>query len=193
MRRSLLPGVLSLTLSVLACAQQRVPNNAQGFQRQYHAAFESYLRHNDHELQSKLDTFAIPLRWFADTFGQDRGPALAVEYASEFAEFKQRVAESFATGDKLKAKMQVDPATPLEIRTRPWTPAEETKSLPQMPPLRAPLPSVQKFDIRYVVAAPGRGDRLTSWIDSFIYVDGAFRFFGAGSRPFWIPTAKPEI
>lgn len=192
MRLSLLVSC-AIFLSTLSRAQQPVPNTPQGFQRQYHAAFESYLRSNDGELQSRLDTFAIPAHWFAGTFGRDRGPALAAQYATEFTEFKQRTTDSFAAGDKLKARMQVDPATPLEIRTRPWTPAEETKSLPKTPPLRAPLPLVQEFDVLYVLAAPGKGDRLTSWTDSYIYLDGAFRFFGSGSRPFWIPTAKPEI
>ena len=89
--------------------------------------------------------------------------------------------------------MQVDPATPLDIRARPWTTAEDTKSLPRVPPLRVPLPPVQKFDIHYVLAGPEQGARLTSWIDSFLYIDGTFRFFGPGTRPFWISQPKPEI
>jgi hypothetical protein len=52
---------------------------------------------------------------------------------------------------------------------------------------------VQKFDIHYVLAGPGQSARLTSWIDSFLYIDGAFRFFGSGTRPFWISQPKPEI
>ena len=186
-------SVLLTALPTLSRAQQTIPNSPQGFQQQYHATFESHLRHNDRELQSRLDTFAIPAHWFAVTFGPDRGTALAAQYAGEFSEFKRRTAESYAAGDTMKAKMQVDPATPLDIRTRPWIPAEDTKSLPRMPALRAPLPPVQKFDIHYVLAGPGQGARLTSWIDSFLYIDGAFRFFGAGTRPFWIPQAKPEI
>ena len=184
---------LSFVLPALSRAQQSIPNTPQGFQKQYHATFESYLHHKDRELQARLDTFAIPAHWFADTFGSDRGPALATQYAAEFSEFRRRTAESYAAGDTMKAKMQVDPATPLDIRTRPSTPAEGTKSLPNTPPLRVPLPPVQKFDIHYVLAAPGESARLTSWIDSFLYIDGAFRFLGSGIRPFWIPQAKPEI
>jgi hypothetical protein len=189
----LLALVLLTTLPRLSRAQQTILNTPEGFQQQYHATFESYLHHNERALQSRLDTFAIPAHWFADTFGPDRGPALAAQYASEFSEFKRRTAESYAAGDTMKAKMQVDPATPLDIRTRPWTPADDTKSLPRMPALRAPLPSVQKFDIHYVLAGPGQSARLTSWIDSFLYIDGAFRFFGSGTRPFWISQPKPEI
>lgn len=185
--------LLSAALPSRTPAQQTIPNTPQGFQQQYHAAFQSYLHHRDRELQSRLDTFAIPAQWFIDTFGPERGPALATQYAAEFTEFKRHTADSYAAGDSLKAKMQVDPATPLDIRTRRWTPAEDTKSLPRMPQLRASLPPVQKFDIRLVLAAPGQGARLTSWIDSFLYIDGAFRFFGTGNRPFWIPTSKPEI
>ena len=171
----------------LSPAQQSIPNTPQGFQQQYHAAFESYLHHNDGELQSRLDSFAIPAHWFNDTFGAERGPALAAQYATEFADFKRHTADSYAAGDGLKAKMQVDPATPLDIRTRPWSSAEDSKSLPRTPQLHTPLPPVQKFDIRYVLAAPGQGVRLTSWIDSFLYIVGAFRVFGSGYLPFGFP------
>lgn len=40
--------------------------------------------------------------------------------------------------------------------------------------------------------APGQGARLTSWIESFIYIDGAFRFFGQGSNPCWAPAPTPK-
>jgi hypothetical protein len=59
-----------------------------------------------------------------------------------------------------------------------------------MPALRAPLPPVQKFEMDYVLAAPGQSARLTSWIDSFVYIDGAFRFFGHRSRSFWTPLRQ---
>ncbi len=48
---------------------------------------------------------------------------------------------------------------------------------------------MEEFEIDYVLAAPGQGARLTSWIESFIYVDGAFRFFGRDRNPFWMTTA----
>lgn len=41
-----------------------------------------------------------------------------------------------------------------------------------------------------VLAAPGQSARVTSWIDSFVYIDGAFRFFGHGSRSFWHPSGS---
>jgi hypothetical protein len=32
----------------------------------------------------------------------------------------------------------------------------------------------------------------SSWVDSFIYVDGAFRFIGRGACPFWEPCSRKE-
>jgi hypothetical protein len=86
--------------------------------------------------------------------------------------------------------MQLDPSTPTDVRTRRWIPAESTSPLRGMPALRAPLPLVQKFETDYVLAALGQSARLTSWIDSFVYIDGAFRFFGHGSRSFWNPSGS---
>ena len=37
-----------------------------------------------------------------------------------------------------------------------------------------------------------RAHAQTSWIESFIYIDGAFRFFGQGSKPFWAPAPTPK-
>ena len=110
-------------------------------------------------------------------------------YADQFADFKRHTAESFAGVDALKARLQVDSGVPVDIRTRRWTPAEG-KPVPPIPALRLPLPVVQKFEIDYVLAAPGQGARLTSWLDSFIYVDGAFRFFGRGASPSWSLPAQ---
>jgi hypothetical protein len=165
-------------------AQDSIANTPQGFQQQYHAIFDAYREHRDKAAQERLDTFAIPTHWFADTFGPEHADELARQYAQEFAEFKRRTLANFGGIDAIKARMQIDPSVPTDIRTRRWTPAEDTAS--QRPPgLRAPLPPAQKFAVDYVLSAPGQGARLTSWIDSYVYIDGAFRFFSRLNKPFW--------
>jgi hypothetical protein len=82
----------------------------------------------------------------------------------------------------------VDAAIPTDIRTRRWTVAEDTMSTQRPPGLQAPLPQAQKFAID-VVATSGAYGRLTSSIEAFVYLDGAFRYFGRQGRPFWV--SKP--
>ena len=183
--------LLIATLSTVMCtvpfsvAQSPIPNSPQGFQQQYHAVFESFQAHNDSELQSRLDSFAIPTHWFKETFTPDRTSELAAQYAKEFAEFKKRTAANFAAIEPLKVRLNVDPAIPVDIRTRRWTVAEDTMSMQRPPGLRAPLPQAQKFAID-VVATSGQYGRLTSSIEAFIFFDGAFRYFGRQGRPFWV-------
>ena len=178
---------VGLFLATCATAQSPVPNTPQGFQQQYRPAFEAYERHDNTGLEKLHDTFTSPAPWFSQTFGPDRGRGLARRYASEFLDFKLRTASHFAGIDSLKARLQLDPSTPTDVRTRPWTAAESTSTWQGMPALHAPLPPVEKFEMDYVLAAPGQSARLTSWIDSFVYIDGAFRFFSYGSRSSWNP------
>lgn len=179
--------LIPLLLTMLAGAQNPTPDTPQGFQSQYHAAFEAFRQHDAPAMQDRLDTFAIPSHWFTDSFAAGQSAEFARRLAAEFANFKRRTAANFAGLDSLKARLGIDHGTPTDIHTRRWTSAEGNTTLQGLPALHAPLPPVQKFEIDYVLAAPGQGARLTSWIDSFIYIDGAFRFFGQGSKAFWSP------
>ena len=188
LRHLIICALFALWLATPGSAQSPTPDTPQGFQQQYHAAFEAFQQHNPQAMQDRLDTFAIPARWFAGSFASNEASDWARQYADQFAEFKRHTADNSARIDALKARLQMDPATPVDIRTRRWIPAD-SKPMPPIPNLRVPLPPVEKFEIDYVLAAPGQGARLTSWIDSFIYVDGAFRFFARGSA-FWTSPAQ---
>jgi hypothetical protein len=179
--------LIALMAAIRAHAQTSVTNTPEGFQSQFHEVFEAFQHHNEAAMQERLQTFAIPSHWFTDSFVPGQAAEFTRQYAESFADFKRRTASNFAGIDTLKKRVQVDAATPVNIRTRRWTPAESTGT-PHVSALRAPLPPVQKFEIDYMLDAPRQGARLTSWIESFIYIDGAFRFFGQGSKPFWAPA-----
>ena len=192
MRTTLLVGMLILICAAIGAHGQNVVANApQGFQSQFHAVFEAFEQQNESVMQDRLQTFAIPAHWFTDSFVPAQAPEFAHQYAEAFAVFKRRSAANFAGIDALKTRLHVDAGIPVDIRTRRWTPAESS-SPPHLPALRAPLLPVQKFEIDCVLDAPGQGARLTSWIESFIYIDGAFRFFGQGGKPFWTTSLQPR-
>jgi len=169
-------------------AQSPIPNSPQGFQQQFYPAFESFQRHNERELQSRLDSFAIPPHWFNDTFGAEHGSELASQYSAEFAEFKRCIVGDFASIDSLRTHLQVDPSATTDVRTRRWTAAEDVTTMQRPPGMKGTLPPVQKFAID-VFATPGQYGRLTSWIKSYVYIDGAFRYFGGQNKAFW--ATKP--
>jgi hypothetical protein len=179
--------LIALMAAIRANAQTSVKNTPEGFQSQFHAVFDAFQHHNEAAMQERLQTFAIPSQWFTDSFVPGQAAEFTRQYAGAFADFKRRTASNFAGINTLKRRVQVDAATPVNIRTRRWTPVESTGT-PHVSALRAPLPPLQKFEIDYMVDAPRQGARLTSWIESFIYIDGAFRFFGQGSNPFWAPA-----
>jgi hypothetical protein len=185
--------LIPFLLTMPARAQNLAPDTPQGFQSQYHAAFDAFRQHDAQAMRDRLDSFAIPSRWFTDSLVTGQSAEFARRYADEFADFKRRTAANFAGLDSLKARLGIDPGISTDIHARRWTPAEGNTTLQRLPALRVPLPPVQKFEVDYVLAAPGQSARLTSWIDSFIYIDGAFRFFGQGSKAFWSsPSPAPK-
>lgn len=189
MRTIRLVGRLILICGAVHCsAQSPVANTPEGFQQQFHAIFEASQQQNQSAMQDRLQSFALPSHWFTDSFAAAQAPEFARQYAEAFADFRRRTAANFAGIDALKTRLHVDVANPVDIRTRRWTPAESRPASP-IPGLRVPVPTMEEFEIDYVLAAPRQGARLTSWIESFIYVDGAFRFFGRDRNPFWMTTA----
>ena len=191
MRTVHVAAMLIALAAIRAHAQTSVTNTPEGFQSQFHAVFDAFQHHDEGAVRERLQTFAIPSHWFTDSFVAGQAAEFARRYAGAFADFKRRTASNFAGIDALKRRLQVDAATPVNIRSRRWTPAESTGT-PHVSALRAPLPPLQKFEIDYMVDAPRQGARITSWIESFIYIDGAFRFFGQGSKPFWAPASPPQ-
>ena len=183
--------LIDLMAAIRAHAQTSVTNTPEGFQSQFHAVFDAFQHHNEAAMQEGLQTFAIPSHWFTDSFVPGQAAEFTRQYAGAFADFKRRTPSNFAGIDTLKRRVQVDAATPVNIRTRRWTPTESTGT-PHLSALSAPLPPLQKFEIDYMLDAPGQGARLTSWIESFTCIDGAFRFFGQGSKPFWAPAPTPK-
>jgi hypothetical protein len=177
-------------LATCALAQNPIPDTPQGFQHQYHSIFDAFQAHDATATETSLNSFAIPPDWFTQAFGPEHGADLARQYAAAFAEFKHFTVEKFASIEAIKAHMQIDPAEPTDVRSRPWTPAESAAP-PRPPGLHGTPPPVWKFEIDCVLSGPGKGARLTSWIDSYVYIDGAFRYFGRPNKPFWKNGSPP--
>ena len=161
-----------------------VKNTHEGFDKQYKQIFEAFRRADEHELRELFNDFAMPPHWFNEMFGTDSGPALAEKYSREFEKFVYSTTNLF---------VNVDYAQRNTVGTYVWKCDSSTKSTPHSV---QPMPRVQFFRIEcgsmgYTGPMGESGWEVkdwgteTTWKGSFICVDGAFRFFGLESDPFW--------
>jgi TonB family protein len=152
---------------------QDIPDTPKGFNQQYQAVFKAYKAGDQKTAQSLLDDFRIPSSWFAETYGPEKGADFDSQYADQHAYFKFITLRKFDdnAGKKGSVHTYLDKGM------------SAPKPAPAPPPASLiPLPKVQMFSTQ------ATGMVTAIWMDSFIYVDGKFRFFGKGAYPFWDPT-----
>jgi hypothetical protein len=145
----------------------------------------------EQDLMERFRTFAVPEHWFSDVFGPDQGPELAKEYQELFNGFESATKHEFST----PAGRENGQAY---LATKAWR-TSEVKSARPAPTSLEPLPPVQRFRISYYVRPESDcfcttpGGYAYSRVDTFIYVDGAFRFIGGGACPFWATPCSPNL
>lgn len=181
----------TLILSAKASAEDGIiANSPEGFARQYQPVFSSWSKSDQHKLQTLLQDFAIPNEWFVKMFGTGQGEELAKQYSDQFNDFKSHISQSFAmasqSGRGLVVKRYGGRSAELFIETTKSMEEEPKPIGKSSPDPLQPLPEIQRFSTQSRVRVPPYGDQnITSWMDSFVYIDGRFRFLGRGAYPFW--------
>lgn len=188
--RQIFCALVLICLPIVSMASlQEISDSRLGFDSQFQEVFKAYRADDQREFKLLVDEFAIPPRWFSEVFGVDQGEALARQYADEFSDFEPHLVRNFQLIESLKVKHRLDASTPTEIRTKPWASHDGPKKIAEPQPASlVPLPRVDKFEIAAFVLIGREYKQELSWMDSFIYVDGRFRFFGRGSSAFWKPA-----
>ncbi|SRR6266481_1587494 len=154
-----------------------------------------YSKENELALMERLSTFAVPEHWFSDVFGPEQGSAFAREYEERFRGFESATIREFR-------RVSIGSRS-AQVKTRPVRANTALISVRLAPTPLVPLPPVQPFRVRHFTAPEfeigengcvgiGEPGYDSSWVDSFIYVDGAFRFIGRGTCPFWEPCSTKE-
>jgi hypothetical protein len=192
--------LLVLLLASTLPGQQKSPapisNSLNGFEKQYTSFFKAwektdnpfraYKAENEQELVERFRAFAIPEHRFTDVFGPQQGETFAKQYSEVFKAFE------FSTNREFLTALGEDTA---QVKTERLI-AGNADLQAYAQPFLVPLPTVQLFRVMHFTAVRSImcadcGDTYLgrqyshSYVESFIYVDGAFRFVGSCDCPFW--------
>lgn len=153
------------------------PDSGEGLRAQF-AEIVRIARSNDRaRFRAEIDSLAIPdsPRWFEAHFDPRFGSQLPKDYASALASYQSHITwvmENFTKfADFAVVVLPLNPPTPL---------AESGfESL-----LPSPSNEIRIEDFRLSSSAPDPKHGPPSWVSSFVYIDGRFRYVG-GTYPFW--------
>jgi hypothetical protein len=207
MRVPLLGLLFTLLVVPPVLAQQSshhtIPNSLKGFDKQYKNLFKAYekadnpfkssKKENGQELIEQFRAFAIPEHWFTDVFGPEQGPKFVKQYSELFKGFH------FSTIHEFRTLLGEDTA---QVNTEGLR-ADQVNPLRSTQTSLVPLPRVQVFRVQHFTAprsimCADCSDTYTGryysffYVESFIYIDGAFRFVGSCDCPFWSPCSTTD-
>lgn len=173
-------------------SQPSISNSPDGFDKQYKNLFKAYEKaetfskpykeENKQELVERFRTFAVPDGWFTDVFGPEEGPKFAKHYSELFQAFQfSTISEFLMVLGEWSAQVHTKALTTYQV--------DPVSSVQKSP---AHLTTVQVFRIQHFTAPLANSDGTFNgrsydhyWAESFIYVDGAFRFIGTYNCAFW--------
>lgn len=168
------------------------PQSADGFNAQMSAAVAAYEKGDTATGRRLLEQFRLahPAEWFADQIGPDQSEALAARYDHLFESYlnkTEKTLEDLAShkGQKLKSDVKPGRQDPPRADAIPAHP----RKLSGIVPARDPVCINVSFGIQQSSKADLmlKGNfKFETWMDTFIYQDGAFRFMGHGAWPFWV-------
>ena len=155
-------------------SQPKYPDSAAGLQAQFVDIVLASRSHDQTGLRAAIESLAIPNaeQWFATNFDPQVAGQLVQEYPNALSGFQSHVywVLDFAKFSDFGLTIQ-----PSEI---PRPPADSgLESL-----LPWPVRPVNIENFRFSAVKPSHGP--PSWVSSFVYIDGRFRFVG-GTYPFW--------
>jgi hypothetical protein len=186
------PSGASPAQAAPAAAAPNYPETADGFNAQMQAAVVAYQNGDAAAGRRQLETFRLPdsHKWFADQLGADQAENVSPEYDSFFESYLSKIEQTLEDAAPKKRK--------LNITLKPGTSEEPG-------PIEIPGPSPRKltgmvlakelplYNVTFGIVRTGKADlalkgnfRATSWMDTYLYQDGAFRLVGRGAWPFWV-------
>jgi hypothetical protein len=179
-----LAAVILLLASLPAFAQD-IPDNANGFDQQFHPIIGELRTGDSNAANNAFASFALPPEWFQQTFGP-ASDALKQQYRDEFDYFQYQETRRIKDLSSFAVRYHFD--------VRPGPP----RPLPPIKPAPAslqPLPAIEPVHVEAFREESGHEASAGSWENLFVYFNGGFRFFGTGAYPFWDPVriGRPDM
>jgi hypothetical protein len=174
------------------------PQTADGFKAQMNAAVEAYKAGDAARGRRMLEQFRLPHSdtWFAQQFGAEQGGELAQRYDRLFEIYLKTMdndLQDFITVKhrKLIMSLKPGPQDPPQVHSIPGVPAMKPSGI-------VPATKPDCFNGLIEIPLTGKADLLLKGHykvvlleRTFLYREGAFRFIGLGSQPFWVWEETP--
>jgi len=174
------PNILSQSISTSPPSGVSIAfdHNEKGLQVQYQAFVETFADHAETQAHQAFAIFALPNpgEWFGKYFAKEQVPQLEKDYGAELDAYEAVLLKrlgSVPAGTKFRVHCKVphpDPAIHMQPRRDAIAP-------------ESPIPAEQ-FVCEFDPVPKLKYGRLSMFVN-YVYVDGAFRYVGAGAYPFW--------
>jgi TonB family protein len=149
-----------------------------GFETQFRAIFHARCSGDPASEQSLLEQLKIPgsARWFAQNFDPGEAANLTERYERLFSDYRDSIEKTIeSTCEAPDAEIAVNHAN---------APGEHLR-IARGFQLSTTRPLTELALSRFTFAVRLRGQNTGSWAETFVYRQGAFRFVGLGTLPFW--------
>jgi hypothetical protein len=185
------PGAV-MTSAAPAEVPPDYPETAEGFKAQMLAAVDAYQKGDAAAGRRQLERFRLSdsAKWFAGQFGAEQGEIQSKRYDRFFVKYLNSMEQTLEDAAPKRRK--------LSITVKPGT-SQQPGSIviSGVPPRKltglVPAKQLNFYNVSFGIAETGKADlvlkgnfRATTWLDTFLYQDGAYRLVGHGAWPFWV-------
>ena len=192
-KRQLLPSVLLLSLITISAsavyahdrwaaqANPVAPESNEAFRGQLAAIVQSFRAGDAAAGRKLIEQFRLPNpeQWFSEHLGPEQSADLARRYDRLYANFAESLEH---TVEAIVANGDSDLVTSLD-NGRGETPGEVRRPGAKLSGMVSSRPAPLFYGHFKITVGPRDS---TSWADTFLQQDGAFRFIGFGAWPFWV-------
>jgi TonB family protein len=157
------------------------PDSADGFRQQLEALISSFNSRDRADFRADLETLVIPDsdQWIANHFPPANVPKLQRSYRESFAVFERHLYSVIEDSAQLSSGGMTAKSWGVPL---PPNQSEVEQGIP------SPFQSIPVECFGYGALHPKLGVK-SSWVSSFVYMEGMFRYVG-GSYPFWWEELK---
>jgi len=167
-----------------ANAREVYQHTGTGLEKQFDELLRAYQAGDRPRLDAAMSSFSLPNPqvWFVEMFGPSQGDKLVNSYAKSFAGFQPQITgiiEHYGKNTDLRLAAHLSKAWDLQDTVATGIDSSTV----------VPLKNVSIEAYNLWLSPEGHGAAGTAWMESFVYLDGAFRYLGGGASPFWVrPT-----